>query len=65
MGINAALGAYYDGCFYNGGNMYGGEVNPGSANNDIYFNASRSSSIYGASSTVQPATCKCYFCIKF
>lgn len=29
------------------------------------FDASRSSSIYGNSSTVQPAAYKCYFCIKF
>ena len=32
---------------------------------DIYFDASCSSSIYGNSSTVQPATCKCYFMIKY
>lgn len=29
------------------------------------MDASRSSSIYGNSETVQPATCKCNFCIKF
>lgn len=31
----------------------------------LTLNASNSSSIYGNSSTVQPAACKCYFCIKF
>ena len=31
----------------------------------VGFNASRSSSIYGNSNTVQPATCKCYFVIKY
>lgn len=29
------------------------------------FDASRSSSIYGNSLTVQPATCKCNFIIKY
>ena len=29
------------------------------------FDASRSSSIYVNSTTVQPATCKCYFVIKY
>lgn len=29
------------------------------------FNASSSNSIYGASTTVQPSTCKCYFYIKY
>ena len=29
------------------------------------IDASRSSSVYGNSTTVQPATCKCYFCIKY
>ena len=31
----------------------------------LNFDASRSSSIYSNSTTVQPPTCKCYFCIKF
>lgn len=53
-GISAALGAFEGGCFYNGSNLYGGEVYPGGANNTIGFDASRSNSIYGASSTVQP-----------
>jgi len=37
----------------------------GQGSNHVSFDASRSSSIYGNSSTVQPATCKCYFCIKY
>jgi hypothetical protein len=53
-GLSAALSAFEGGCFYNGGNLYGGEVYPGGANNSIGFDASRSSSIYGNSSTVQP-----------
>ena len=53
-GLSAALSAFEGGCFYNGNNLYGGEVYPGGANNNIGFDASRSSSIYGASSTVQP-----------
>lgn len=53
-GLSAALSAFEGGCFYNGNNLYGGEVYPGGANNSIGFDASRSSSIYGASSTVQP-----------
>ena len=31
----------------------------------ITFNASRSNSIYGNSTTVQPSTCKAYFIIKY
>ena len=31
----------------------------------VNFDAFRSSSIYGNSNTVQPATCKCYFIIKY
>jgi len=37
----------------------------GSANTRVNIDASRSSSIYGNSSTVQPAACKCYFIIKY
>jgi hypothetical protein len=32
---------------------------------DMTFDASLSNSIYGNSLTVQPASCKCNFCIKF
>ena len=32
---------------------------------NLTFDASKSNSIYGSSTTVQPATCKCYFCIKY
>lgn len=35
------------------------------ASKSLKFDASRSSFIYGKSSTVQPATCKCYFVIKY
>ena len=31
----------------------------------VSFSAANSSSIYGNSTTVQPATCKCYFVIKY
>ena len=43
----------------------GGEQNGNGTWVTFNFNASRSSSIYGKSTTVQPATCKCYFCIKY
>ena len=37
----------------------------GHTGNKTSFDASQSNAIYGASSTVQPATCKCNFIIKF
>ena len=48
---------------WNGGGLATTSNNSNSSR--ISFDASRSSSIYGNSSTVQPSTCKCYFCIKF
>lgn len=46
-----------------------GDSGPGSGGagtGTLYsFDASRSSGLYGASSTVQPAACKCYFIIKY
>lgn len=55
------------GAFYTGGSIGSGIPTRYSSFEGfrIGFNASRSSSIYGNSNTVQPATCKCYFCIKY
>lgn len=58
----------YSGSFYGNGyaanyaSMSGSATGTGARTK---FDASRSSSIYGQSSTVQPATCKCYFMIKY
>lgn len=48
--------AHKTGCFYQGGNMSGG--NGGSGGAYILFDASRSSKIYGKSTTVQPPAIK-------
>lgn len=37
----------------------------GTAGRDISIDASQSNTIYGNSNTVQPATCKCNFVIKY
>lgn len=51
-GVNSNTGA--DGCFYNATNVNGAAS--GDSDKYIYFDASRSNSIYGSSSTVQPAS---------
>ena len=58
---------YYNGCFYATNNTTGSYAWDGAStyNNAVTLDASRSSSIYGASTTVQPSACKCYFCIKY
>ena len=54
-----------DGCFV--GNSSGGHGIQSNAYAIFWsrFDASNSNQIYGNSTTVQPATCKCYFCIKY
>ena len=59
-GSNPGIGALYNAA----GNHVTATGNSASAQT-VNIDASRSSSIYGNSSTVQPSTCKCYFCIKF
>lgn len=48
------------GAFFTGNNPYGGTVAAGSANNAMRFDASRSSSVYGNSNTVQPKATQMY-----
>ena len=61
-------GASYDynatGCFYKTTNGNGGNWDTG-ANCKFNFNASRSSSLYGASSTIQPKSLRLKFLIKY
>ena len=55
-----------DGCFYViSSRGTGGMIDGGDPKQWIGFNASRSSSIYGNSNTVQPESCKCNFYIKY
>jgi len=46
-------------------NANGGSDTGGNRQIKIIIDASRSNSIYGNSTTVQPATCKAYFIIKY
>ena len=55
----------FQGAFYSDGTTSDTASGSDSYRPNVCFDASRSSSIYGNSSTVQPATCKCYFCIKY
>ena len=65
-GIRTDGGKTGSGAFQNNGNYNGyGCANGQATNNSLSFDASRSSSTYGNSNTVQPATCKCYFMIKY
>lgn len=48
------------GAFFTGNNPYGGTVSSGSTNNEMRFDASRSSSVYGNSNTVQPKATQMY-----
>lgn len=63
-GNQAALADGY-GAFVTGSNPYGGYVSAGNLNNQMQFDASRSSSIYGNSSTVQPQSIKVFILIKY
>ena len=58
-GQQAALSSG-SGAFFTGNNPYGGTVAAGSANNAMRFDASRSSSVYGNSNTVQPKATQMY-----
>lgn len=58
-GSNAAMSGSH-GAFVDGTNMYGSNVSPGSVNNHIILDASRSSSIYGNDTTVQPPATEMY-----
>ena len=65
-GLRTDGGKTGTGVFQNNGNYYGyASANGSATNNSLSFDASRSSSIYGNSNTIQPATCKCYFIIKY
>ena len=58
-GLSGANGAF---AFHG----HGGNAGSGApASGDFSFDASRSSSIYGKSTTVQPPSCKTVFCIKY
>ena len=62
--VGGGYGGYRDGAFYNWSSSdcnqnYGG-TGPGWG-----FDASKSNSIYGKSTTVQPPSCKTVFCIKY
>ena len=52
-----------------GADLYRGNYTPPPGNNYgdyvVYFDASRSNSIYGSSSTVQPPALTCLICIKY
>ena len=59
---------YSSGAFYNnntGGNFFYHASGRGGSIGGFYFNASRSSSIYGKSSTVQPPSQIVHVCIKY
>lgn len=65
-GLRTEGGTTGTGAFQNNGNYNGyASANGSATNNSLSFDASRSSSIYGNSTTVQPAACKCNFVIKF
>ena len=58
---DSANGAFY---FISSGGTNSNAASSGSGSY-VGFDASRSSSIYGKSSTVQPPSCKTVFCIKY
>ena len=58
-GQNAALTGGR-GAFLTGSNPYGGTVSTGNENNQMVFDASRSSAVYGNSNTVQPRATQMY-----
>ena len=62
-GYNSASGAFYQnnigGTFFYHASGRGGSVG------GFYFNASRSSAVYGKSSTVQPSSQIVHICIKY
>lgn len=63
-GNTGYIAGYPSGAFYSGVSYHTGGLQ-GDLNSGVAFDASRSSSIYGNSTTVQPATCKTYFIIKY
>lgn len=67
MGGTESTYAYGVGAFYasgTGGNFSTGH-NPGATCPHYYFNASRSSSIYGASTTIRPISRRVTFLIHY
>ena len=62
-----AVGKITSGAFYSSASGGNNEVpgTPGGGNATWYFNASRSSSIYGASSMVTPLSRSVFFLIRF
>ena len=68
--ITGGFGSLYDtavgGAFYRGYGYYEKiRAGEGSTSNSILFNASKSSSLYGASNTVQPNALIFYYIIKY
>ena len=62
-GITSASGAFVAGSSFGGNTFYDAL---GSWNKSLMtFNASKSSGIYGKSSTVQPNSVRVYYCIKY
>lgn len=64
IGVIGRTGGVHNGCFYNvktGGALY----NQGEPDNVDGFDASRSSSIYGASNTIRPISRRARFMIRF
>lgn len=64
IGMIGRTGGVHNGCFYNvktGGAL----ANQGEPDNVDGFDASRSSSIYGASSTIRPISRRATFMIRF
>lgn len=63
MGNTDSTSSSPTGCFYRSGTSGKLENSNGEADPNIYFDASRSNSIYGNSSTVQPQTTKVFYYI--
>lgn len=64
IGMIGRNGAVHNGCFYNA--RTGGTLNnQGEPDNVDGFDASRSSSIYGASNTIRPISRRARFMIRF
>ena len=64
IGVIGRTGGVHNGCFYNV--KTGGALsNSGEPDNVDGFDASRSSSIYGASSTIRPISRRARFIIRF
>ena len=64
-GLRTDGGTTGSGAFYSGGNGTNGAGNGSASNSKIKFNASRSSSIYGGSTTVQPKSLTVRAIIKY